>query len=407
MDESDQATSGGPAAAADSELRKALEELERLNLVMRRMNSTLDLDEVLDLLISELEAMFSFEGIAILLLTDDRRRLRTRKLRIPSMDPARVREIMQENESIPVDLELGGGVAHAVLLKEDYYFNDIDPEVLPDGPNKDVVIKTGLRSVLIMPLLVADEAIGVMMMSGYSRCLDFGRAELQSIRRFVAHISQAVKNSQTYDALQEATAGLRAKTTELEAANRLLEEQKHMLEQLSRTDDLTGVRNRRAFFERAEEEIERCRRFGSKLFLYMIDIDDFKQINDRFGHDSGDAALIALARILERVTRKSDLLARYGGEEFVIASLDNDSTGAAALAERIRSSVEAHPFEAGTRELRMTVSVGYACFPSLRGPQSSMDAVLKEADQALYQAKAAGKNRCVLWQEEGGGDGAV
>jgi len=399
MDEPGPEEPSGSAGAPASELHKALEELERLNLVMRRMNSTLDLDEVLDLLISELEAMFSFEGIAILLLTEDRTRLRTCKLRVPTMHPDRVRQIMEENEAIPVDLELGGGVAHAVLRKEDYYFNHIDPDALPDGPNKDSVLKTGLRSVLIMPLLAADEAIGVMMMSGYTRCLDFSPSDLETIRRFVAHISQAVKNSKTHDALQEASARLRAKTAELEAANRLLEEQKHMLEQLSRTDDLTGVRNRRAFFERVEEEIERCRRFGSRLFVYMIDIDDFKQINDSFGHDSGDAALIALARTLERVTRRSDLLARYGGEEFVIASLDNDSSGAAALAERIRTSVEAHTLLIGTAAVQMTVSVGYACFPSVRGAQPSLDAVLKQADQALYEAKAAGKNCCVLWSE--------
>jgi len=392
--ESDDRSGGAPARPED--LVKALDELGRLNLVMRRMNSTLDLDEVLDLLISELEALFSFEGIAILLLTDERTRLRTRKLRVPGMPPDRVQEIMRENEAIPVDLELGGGVAHAVLRKEDYYFNDIDPTALPEGPNKDVVVKTGLRSVLIVPLLVGDEAIGVMMMSGYTRCLDFAPADLQSIRRFVAQICQAVKNSQSHDALQEVTARLRAKTAELEEANQKLEEQKQLLEQLSRTDDLTGVRNRRAFFERAEEELERCRRFGSKLFVYMIDIDDFKQINDRYGHDCGDAALVSLARILERVTRKSDLLARYGGEEFVIASLDSDAAGAAALAERIRSSVEEHVFQAAPRALRMTVSVGYARFPSPRGAQSSLEAVMKEADQALYEAKEAGKNRCVL-----------
>jgi diguanylate cyclase (GGDEF)-like protein len=385
------------------ELEKALDELERLNLVTRKMNSTLDRDQVLDLLIDELGAMFSFEGIAILLLAEDRTRLKTLKLRIPNMPPERIEAIILENEAIPVNLEQGGGVARAVLEKQDYYFDDVRPEELPEGPNKRAVLNTGLRSVLIMPLLVDDEVIGVMIMSGYTRTLGFAAEDLRSIRRFVNQISQAVRNSQMHARLLETTARLNQRTDELERANVQLEEQKKLLELLSRTDELTGIRNRRAFFERAADELERCRRFGSKLFVFLFDIDGFKEINDAHGHGCGDAVLQALARTVERVTRKSDLLARYGGEEFIVASFDSDMEGAAALAERIRRSVEEQVFGAEACELRLTVSIGYTCFPSPTGPQRSIDDLVREADAALYRAKAGGKNRCVY--AHGGADG--
>lgn len=396
-DDSDRARLEALVAERTRELSRALGELERLNRVMRTMNATLDLDEVLDRLIAELGAAFSFEGIAILLVDESRSRLKTLKLRIPGMAPWRIEQVMRENEAIPIDLELGGGVARSVIKGRAYYFDDIDPDALPDGPNRSAVVRTGLRSIFIVPLLVEGEAIGVVLLSGYDRPLGFSEADLASIRRFVDQIAGAVKNSQMHESLLETTARLDQKTRELEAANEKLAEQTRLLEQLSRTDELTGIGNRRWFFERAEEELHRCRRFGTRLFVFMVDLDDFKQVNDTHGHSCGDSVLRQLARVLERATRKSDLLARYGGEEFVLASFDNDPAGAAALGERIRCAVAEHPFAFDGLVIRLTVSVGYACFPSRGGAQAAVDDIVREADEALYRAKACGKN-CVVAQ---------
>ena len=395
------------------DLEKALRELEKLHNVMRKMNSTLDLDEVLDLLIGELESMFSFEGIAILLLDDTRERLSTRKLRIPNMSKDRLEAIRRENEAIPVRIPEGGGVARAVLSKKDYYFNYIDPADLVEGPNKEAVIKTGLVSVFIVPLLVDDEAIGVMLMSNYSRPLGFDLTDLETIRRFVAQISQAIKNSRLYESLQETSRRLDQRGSELAEANAqlarqqqilldqktLLEEQKLKLEELSTTDELTGIRNRRYFFKHASVELERSRRKDSNLFILMIDLDDFKEVNDTHGHDCGDSVLRHCAEIIGSVVRSGDILARYGGEEFIVASVDNDELGAARLAERVRRKIKEHECRYGETSIVMSASVGIGCSEASEGHSSSLDEVIKRADVALYHAKAHGKDRCVAWQE--------
>lgn len=359
------------------------------------MNATLDLDEVLELLIGELRTMFSFEGIAILLLTDDRSRLVTRKLLIPNMPPDRVEAIKRENEAIPVRVPEGGGVARAVLEKRDFFFNEIDPQRLPEGTNKDAVVKTRLRSVLIMPLLVDDDVIGVMVMSGYNSTLDFNDDDIVSIRRFVDQISQALKNSHLHESLRATTERLDRRTRELALANSKLSKQARLLEEMSTTDELTGIRNRRHFFERASEELERCRRQFTELYLFMIDLDDFKKTNDSHGHRCGDAVLKSVAQAIDGVIRTGDLFARYGGEEFVVASVDNDTPGAAALAERIRETVESQIFEFEGLTLTLTASIGFARFPQPNKPQQTLDDMIREADEALYRAKRAGKNRCI------------
>jgi len=164
------------------------------------------------------------------------------------------------------------------------------------------------------------------------------------------------------------------------------------------TDALTGLANRKVFETALEREVKLARRHGTPLSLIVVDIDDFKTINDRFGHSQGDAVLRTVARALADCVRDTDVLARFGGEEFVLLLNNTGREGACRLAERLRSSV-AHTVTGGDPEfLEVTVSLGVASLAADDGPHS----LFERADQALYRAKAEGKNR-FCFQEAGPG----
>lgn len=162
------------------------------------------------------------------------------------------------------------------------------------------------------------------------------------------------------------------------------------LQLMSQRDPLTGVANRRYFFDRANEEFIRARRFGRSLTFIMLDIDWFKRVNDRWGHAAGDKVLNNLCRVAEATLRQTDLFARVGGEEFAVLLPDTDTDGAFLLAERLRSNVAAQSVAEASDNITYTISAGVA---SLKPDDVSADCVLKRADAAMYQAKGAGRNR--------------
>jgi diguanylate cyclase (GGDEF)-like protein len=158
------------------------------------------------------------------------------------------------------------------------------------------------------------------------------------------------------------------------------------------TDELTGLYNLRHFHDTLDGEIERSRRFGTDVGLAMLDIDDFKQINDTFGHQQGDVVLLEVGRVLRSLSRDIDEPARYGGEEMAVVLPQTDVGGAELLAERMRSAIEALEIKRldGEGVLRVTASFGVASLPACA---TDKDGLIAEADAALYRAKRAGKNR--------------
>ncbi len=158
------------------------------------------------------------------------------------------------------------------------------------------------------------------------------------------------------------------------------------------TDELTGLANNRAFRDKMEKEAARAIRFGHELSLLIVDLDDFKRVNDVHGHLQGDEVLRAAAAILKAESRGIDEPARYGGEEFVVALPETDHKGAVEVAERIRAQLAGRvvPLLEGTGEVSVTASIGVATIPDDAGGVQELIAV---ADAALYEAKRAGKNR--------------
>lgn len=177
----------------------------------------------------------------------------------------------------------------------------------------------------------------------------------------------------------------------LSVGERLTHQRKEMEKQAAH-DPLTGLHNRRMFEERMGHEFERARRYGRPLSVLMLDVDDFKKINDRYGHHWGDVVLQAVARVMGERTRKSDISARYGGEEFILMLPEIALEGAMQAAEKLRQEIASLKFDPDSGpSFSPTVSVGVASMSARR--YESSQAVVQDADEALYRAKRAGKNR--------------
>jgi diguanylate cyclase (GGDEF)-like protein len=166
---------------------------------------------------------------------------------------------------------------------------------------------------------------------------------------------------------------------------------RHQLRLHATIDELTGAMTRRALRELAPGMIEQQQRDGHDVALLMLDLDNFKVVNDTHGHLTGDAVLKLAARVLQAHTRVDTLLARYGGEEFVVVLPVDDLPSARRVAERLRHAVESAPWR---EELHLVEGVTASVGVAIVGPAESFDAALTRADEAMYRAKREGRNQC-------------
>ena len=165
------------------------------------------------------------------------------------------------------------------------------------------------------------------------------------------------------------------------------------LRQQAETDPLTGLFNRRAFDRLARRDVQTARRHHDPTFLLFLDLDRFKSVNDRFGHQAGDRVIVGLAETITACIRDTDLSARFGGEEFAVLLPRTSLESAKTVAERIRQSLESRTFEGEGVAFSVTISIGMA---ALDGGQDDLSGLMHRADQALYRAKENGRNRVVI-----------
>ena len=196
------------------------------------------------------------------------------------------------------------------------------------------------------------------------------------------------------DALRRSEAELRAANCELEDRIAQISALQTELREQALHDPLTGLHNRRALGEFIEREMILSQRSGQPLSVILIDIDHFKSVNDRYGHQAGDEFLKMLANLLSAKARKSDLVCRYGGEEFLLTLPATPLEAARRRAEEICQTFAGQSLVYQDLEIRSTLSLGIACYP-LHG--ATVDAILSRADQALYHAKDQGRNRVSVW----------
>jgi two-component system cell cycle response regulator len=222
-----------------------------------------------------------------------------------------------------------------------------------------------MPSLLVLPLVVHDRALGTLVL-GSTRRGAFGDSVRPTLEVLASHVAVSLANA------------------------RMLKR----LEELATLDGLTGLLNKRALGELAAHKLKSAIRFKKPLSVLICDIDHFKKVNDTHGHDVGDVVIKGFGEVLRRVKRDTDAVGRFGGEEFVIVCEETDAEGAALLAERIRSELEATTFHGELGALKVTCSVGVAPFPAAGG---TWETLFKAADEALYASKRGGRNRVTTW----------
>ena len=226
-----------------------------------------------------------------------------------------------------------------------------------------------------------------------------GAEEPQSTDTEITEIRNAIDNLETD--LRSSYVSLSKSKEELdlrvEERTQELKEAREIAEELARIDPLTELNNRRAFFDYAGRVHKQARRVKGQYAVLMIDIDYFKQVNDQYGHESGDEVLKTVSRILESRARETDVLGRLGGEEFAIILPDTSSTGAVELAEHIRDVLARTPTSTQSEEISVTASIGVAHCADV---QESFQSTLARADDALYEAKRPGRNKVELAEEQ-------
>jgi diguanylate cyclase (GGDEF)-like protein len=245
-----------------------------------------------------------------------------------------------------------------------------------DG-SQQVVFARGVNppdvpSLLVLPLVVQDQPLGTLVLCSREVGAFSGGAR-HLLEVLASHMAVSLSNARMV---------------------RRLEEQ-------ATTDPLTGLLNKRAMLDSADEKLRAAKRFGRRLSVLIADIDHFKRVNDTYGHDVGDLVIKELANIHGRMKRNTDAVARFGGEEFVTICEETDAEGAQLLAERIRSEFEKTTFHADGKTIRCTCSLGIATFPEAG---ETWDELFRRADEALYASKRSGRNRSTIFKD---GEGAA
>lgn len=331
----------GELHSSRDELRGSL---ERLGATLR---STLDLGGMLEVILDTAAVTLGARSGALFLLRGGSRQLR--------LEVARGYE--PPSDAV---LVVGQGIAGraaatgAALLVE------------RGAPTPYEPIEPSATTAVSVPLIRGERTIGVIALYGRTTLEPFVQDDAETLSSFAGQASVAIENV-------------------------LLHQETR---QLSITDGLTGVWNRRYLELTLRKEIERAQRFGRPLSLLMLDIDRFKRINDRHGHQRGDEVLIEVTRrILGEIRTNIDVVGRYGGEEFVVVLPETPSGGARVVAEKIRDSMRDQPFTGASADpLPVTVSLGVSTYPE---DGTSSEDLIRLADSAMYRAKAEGRDRVV------------
>lgn len=243
------------------------------------------------------------------------------------------------------------------------------------------VLALNIRSVMCAPLISRGEILGAVYVENRTQRNFFNKDDLILLEFFAAQAAVSIENAMLNDDLE---GQVKARTQELAEAN-------EKLYLLAITDPLTGLHNRRHFFELANLEIAAAQRYERPLSVMMVDLDHFKQVNDQFGHLAGDQVLKAFAKRTLDCVREVDVVGRYGGEEFALLLPDTALLAAVEMGERLRLAISSTPIQTEDADVPVTVSVGVAEY--LYGEEITSDALFDRADQALYDAKEGGRDR--------------
>lgn len=326
------------AFSSEQSARTALEAVQRVSTIVAR---TLDPDEALRLIAETLASVLQYPVVAVELIDDDHRRLAASFGFAPG-----------SYERQPVDHGAAGRVVQHI---EPVFLPDIqqDPTAVP--------LRADVTSAAYVPIHTGDTMLGVLTVQGTAE-RPLTEWDVNLLQTFAEHAGVLLDNARVYDEMRQTAA----------------------------IDSITGVPNHRHFQYRLKQEVERARKAGHDLSLLVIDIDTFKEINDRFGHMEGDRILGEIAARLNGQLRSQDVLARYAGDEFVVILPDVSSRVSLEIAARLLRAVRSRPFELSNGETAVvTLSIGAATFPE---DASTDEELISAADTAMYLAKGYGRD---------------
>lgn len=381
------------------ELNRAKAELSILYEISNAMHTTLKLDEILYIILTGVTAHIGlgFNRAMLLLLNNNLgvlegkmgvgpdtaeqadsiwKEIDTEKMDleelISSFSKDRLKKSkfnsLVESISIPYDEKKGGILA--VSLNDGMSLR-ITKDKMADLKNDPFLNFFNSEEFVIAPLKAKDNVIGLIVVDNFVTHKSISNDDIRMLMMFVNQAGLAIEKSSLYE--------------------------KVLIK--SDTDSLTGLWNHAYFQQMLEQLLNRSKEDGECLSLIMIDMDDFKVFNDRWGHQKGDSALVQIAKIFKEASRKLDYICRYGGEEFAIILPKTNIKDALAIAERIHASVGSFHFEIGlgTPPQKITLSLGVATFPNHAHYKSEL---IQAADKALYQAKKQGKNRVINFSNQ-------
>jgi diguanylate cyclase (GGDEF)-like protein len=332
--------------------QRRAKEAEQLYQAGAVVASTLNQAEAIQLILEQLGQVVSYDSASVQFMHDG------------YLEVVGGRNLLEPRSIVGLKFPVPGDNPNAAVVRQKR------PVILPDAPAEYAIFATAehsrhIKSWLGVPLVIRDEVIGIVTLDS-TQADYFTDHDAHLVLAFADYMAIAIENA------------------------RLFAEVQH----LARHDALTGLFNRRYFFEMAEAEIERVRRYGDDLAALMIDLDDFKRVNDNWGHIVGDQLLALIAAETRASLRDSDIIGRHGGEEFFILLPETDVRGARQVAERLRQLISSLSIDRAGATVRITASIGVASYDA---NCANLEALLKRADQALYVAKAAGRNRVAAW----------
>ena len=324
-------------------VKREAKETALLYEVSQSLISTLDFDQLLKNILQHLKETFDFLNVSVLLVDEDKQVLYTHA------------SITYSPEEKDLKLRIGkdGITGHVAKTKKMYYSRDVRSDSHYVSGNQDT------RSEVCFPLLIGDSLIGVLDVES-GEVNGFSQESIRLLSSLSAQIAIAIDNARLY---------AETKT-------------------LSLTDPLTTLSNRRSFDIFIDAEIKRAERYRRTFVVMMIDFDNFKDYNDRYGHSAGDTVLQKFSRIMKGIIRDVDFICRYGGDEFVSVLPETDASYALDVAERMRKKIAAQKIQP-----KITLSIGIASFPHDARDKSKL---IDLADQACYEAKQRGGNRVLF-----------
>lgn len=335
--------------SSSTSISRELEILQKINALSKRINSTLELSQIIKSTIEGLPDLLRADKCSIFLFDPDAEELWLAAHNHGDMDTG---------VEIHISIHSNQLIARAVQAGRSILITDIEKQF---GLKNRQKYKS--KSSMITILKSSDQLLGIINISDKSDGSDFTEWDFSIAMNINEHLGTAISNAQLF-----------AQTR-----------------RLSITDGLTDLYTHRFFQETLTREIIRAKRYKKPLSLLMLDIDFFKRVNDTFGHQAGDCVLQGLARTMIAHLRRSDFACRYGGEEFGVILTETDLMSAMISAERLRTAAENLTIPFAGRDIRFTVSIGVS---GLAEGLEKSD-MIEMADRALYQAKRDGRNRSI------------